>query len=58
MTSGDKMDWNLAPVWWIATGVLIAVELATGTFYLLMLAVGAAAGAMAAHLGLGLTQYR
>ena len=45
------MDWNWATAWWIATGALIAVELATGTFYLLMLAVGAAAGALAAHLG-------
>jgi len=49
---GDKMDWNSATVWWIAAGVLVAVELATGTFYLLMLAIGAAAGALAAHLGL------
>lgn len=41
----------LSTWWWIATGVLIALELATGTFYLLMLAVGAAAGALAAHAG-------
>ncbi|QTD43712.1 NfeD family protein [Ottowia testudinis] len=40
--------------WWIATGVLVALELTTGTFYLLMLAIGGAAGALAAHLGLGL----
>jgi membrane protein implicated in regulation of membrane protease activity len=49
------MDWNWATVWWIAAGVLVAAELATGSFYLLMLAAGAAAGALAAHLGLGLT---
>ena len=49
------MEWNSATVWWIAAGVLIAVELASGTFYLLTLAVGAAAGALAAHLGLSLT---
>ena len=49
------MDWNWVTVWWIATGVLVAAELATGTFYLLMLAVGAAAGALAAHLGLSVT---
>lgn len=49
------MDWNWATVWWVAAGVLIAAELATGTFYLLMLAVGAVAGAIAAHLGLLLT---
>jgi membrane protein implicated in regulation of membrane protease activity len=47
------MDWNWVTVWWIAAGVLVATELASGTFYLLMLAVGAAAGAVAAHLGLG-----
>ena len=49
------MDWNLATLWWIAAGALVAAELASGTFYLLMLAVGAVAGALAAHLGLGLT---
>jgi membrane protein implicated in regulation of membrane protease activity len=43
-----------APVlWWIAAGVLVAAELATGTFYLLMLALGAAAAALAAHVGVG-----
>jgi len=41
--------------WWLLAGVLVAVELTTGTFYLLMLAMGAAAGALAAHLGLALT---
>jgi membrane protein implicated in regulation of membrane protease activity len=42
-------------VWWVLAGVLVAVELGTGTFYLLMLALGAACGAVAAHLGLSLT---
>ena len=42
-------------LWWIATGLLVAAELATGTFYLLMLAVGLAGGALAAHLGAGST---
>lgn len=41
-------------LWWLLTGALVALELLTGTFYLLMLALGAAAGAVAAHLGLGL----
>jgi membrane protein implicated in regulation of membrane protease activity len=41
-------------VWWMLAGVLVALELATGTFYLLMLAVGTAAGALAAHAGLAL----
>jgi membrane protein implicated in regulation of membrane protease activity len=47
------MDWNLAAWWWIAAGLLVAAELATGTFYLLMLALGALAGALAAHAGAG-----
>lgn len=45
-----------APVlWWLLAGVLVALELATGTFYLLMLALGGVAGALAAHAGAGLT---
>ncbi len=40
-------------LWWLAAGILVAAELVTGTFYLLMLALGLAAGAVAAHLGLG-----
>ena len=47
------MDWNAPTLWWLAGGVLVAAELATGTFYLLMLALGCAAGALAAHAGLG-----
>ena len=49
------MDWNAPTLWWIAAGALVAAELATGTFYLLMVALGCAAGAIAAHLGLGET---
>jgi membrane protein implicated in regulation of membrane protease activity len=45
------MDWSGATGWWIVAGVLVAAELATGTFHLLMLALGAAAAAIAAHLG-------
>ncbi len=41
-------------IWWVLTGVVIATELATGTIYLLMISVGLAAGAIAAHLGLDL----
>jgi membrane protein implicated in regulation of membrane protease activity len=39
-------------IWWLLAGVTVAVELMTGTFYLLMLALGLAAAAIAAHLGL------
>jgi len=46
------MDLSAPVLWWIAAGVAVAVELATGTFYLLMIALGLAAGAVAAHLGL------
>ncbi|RYF16815.1 MAG: NfeD family protein [Comamonadaceae bacterium] len=38
-------------LWWLLAGVAVAVELLTGTFYLLMLGIGMAAGALAAHLG-------
>ena len=38
-------------VWWLLAGTAVAVELATGTFYLLMLALGMAAAAVAAHAG-------
>ena len=38
-------------VWWLLAGGLIALELLTGTFYLLMLSLGVAGAAIAAHLG-------
>lgn len=41
-------------VWWLVTGAAVALELVTGTFYLLMLAIGLGAGALAAHAGAGL----
>jgi membrane protein implicated in regulation of membrane protease activity len=47
------MDMTPATIWWVLAGVAVAVELATGTFYLLMLALGMAAGAIASHLGFG-----
>jgi membrane protein implicated in regulation of membrane protease activity len=46
------MDISSASVWWVAAGVAVAAELATGTFYLLMIALGLAAGALATHFGL------
>ena len=42
-------------MWWIAAGAMVALELFTGTFYLLMLSIGLAAGAVAAHAGASLT---
>lgn len=41
-------------LWWLLAGAAVAVELLTGTFYLLMLGLGMAAGALAAHAGAGL----
>ena len=38
-------------LWWLLTGAAVAVELLTGTFYLLMLAIGLGAAALAAHAG-------
>jgi membrane protein implicated in regulation of membrane protease activity len=46
------MDWSDATWWWLAAGGLVAAELVTGTFYLLMLALGCAAAAVGAYLGL------
>ena len=38
-------------IWWVLAGAAIAVELVTGTFYLLMLSMGLVAAAIATHLG-------
>ena len=42
-------------LWWLVGGLLVAAELVSGTFYLLMLAIGAVAAALAAHFGANLT---
>lgn len=46
------MDMDASNIWWLLAGFAVAAELITGTFYLLMLAIGLAAGAVAAHFGL------
>ena len=38
-------------IWWLLAGTAVGIELATGTFYLLMLATGLSAAAIAAHAG-------
>jgi membrane protein implicated in regulation of membrane protease activity len=48
------MSVSAATMWWVLAGILVAVELAIGTFYLLMIALGLAAAAVAAHLGMPL----
>ena len=47
------MELSSPTLWWLLAGALVAAELATGTFYLLMVALGSAAGALAAHAGAG-----
>jgi membrane protein implicated in regulation of membrane protease activity len=42
---------NDTTLWWVMAGALVALELATGTFYLLMLSLGCVAGALAAMAG-------
>ncbi len=49
------MTLSAATLWWVAAGIAVAAELATGTFYLLMIALGLGAGAIAAHVGLSST---
>ena len=39
-------------LWWLFAGATVGIELMIGTFYLLMVATGLAAAAIAAHLGL------
>ena len=41
-------------IWFIAAGALVVVELISGTFYLLMIALGAAAGGLAGVAGLAM----
>jgi membrane protein implicated in regulation of membrane protease activity len=52
MREGTAMaDWA---IWILLAGVLVGAELFTGTFYLLMLALGMAAGSLVAYAGLRL----
>ena len=44
-----------ATMWFVLAGVLVALELMTGSFYLLMLGLGALAAALAALAGHGLS---
>jgi membrane protein implicated in regulation of membrane protease activity len=44
-----------ATIWWILAGMLVALELLSGTFYLLMFALGLAAAAVCAHFGFSFT---
>jgi len=39
-------------IWWLVAGAVVVTELVSGTFYLLMVAIGLVAAALAAHLGM------
>lgn len=41
--------------WWVFAAAIVIAELMTGTIYMLMIAIGFAAGAIAAHAGASLT---
>lgn len=45
---------TISSIWWVLALVVVIAELTTGTFYLLMVAVGLVAGAIASHLDLTL----
>ena len=47
---------DASTMWWLLAGAAVIAELMTGSFFLLMLAIGLAAGAVAAHLDANLTQ--
>lgn len=49
------MDFQASTWWWVLAGLMVLAELLSGTFYLLMMALGASAAALAAHAGVGLT---
>ncbi|MEN9543922.1 MAG: hypothetical protein RLZZ598_755 [Pseudomonadota bacterium] len=46
------MSVSYPTIWWVIAGLLVTAELFSTTFYMLVLALGAAAGAIAAHGGL------
>jgi membrane protein implicated in regulation of membrane protease activity len=53
-TNTNGTDMAQSTIWWVLAGAAIAIELITGTFYLLMLSVGLVAAALAAQAGAGL----
>ena len=49
----ERTGMNDTTMWWVLAGTLVALELATGTFYLLMLGLGAVAEDNTALLPVG-----
>ena len=50
-----EADMAQSSIWWVLAGAVIALELLSGTFYLLMLSLGLVGAALAAHLGATMT---
>ena len=48
------MDISASTFWWLLAGIAVAAELTTGTFYLLMVALGLAAAAVVAQVGMAM----
>ena len=46
-----EYDMDESTIWWLLAGGTVGVELMLGTFYLLLVALGLAAAAIVAHLG-------
>lgn len=51
--TATQLGFNMSEstIWWVLAGSIVAIELMTGTFYLLMLSLGMVAAALAAHAG-------
>jgi len=48
------MDISASTFWWLLAGIAVAAEITTGTFYLLMVALGLAAAAIVAQVGMAM----
>jgi membrane protein implicated in regulation of membrane protease activity len=55
ITDNGGFVMDSATFWWVAAAALVIAELLTGTIYLLAVATGGVAGALAAHAGGSLT---
>jgi membrane protein implicated in regulation of membrane protease activity len=53
--TSKAMTMDNPTLWWLVAGGLVVAELLTGTFYLLMLSLGAVAAALTAYAGVSVT---
>jgi membrane protein implicated in regulation of membrane protease activity len=49
-----KVNMTESTVWWVLAGATVALELVTGTFYLLMISTGLVAAAVSVYFGAGI----